>query len=107
MTECKAFIVAATDEDFGITPVEAMACGTPVIAYRGGGYLETVVEAKTGIFFNEATVASLVEVIKRFNNLNHISPIDCRKQAEKFSKTIFKKKIVEFLDSHRFKTDLH
>src|SRR6185437_8907354 len=50
-SEAKAFLALATDEDFGITPVEAMLCGTPVIAYYGGGYKETVIDGKTGIFF--------------------------------------------------------
>lgn len=92
MANSKAFIVAAKDEDFGITPVEAMACGAPVVAYRGGGYLETVVGGKTGVFFDELTVEEVKKAIKRLSELR-IKPEDCRKQAEKFSKESFIKKI--------------
>jgi len=97
----KAFIVAAVYEDFGITPVEAMAFGTPVIAYRGGGYLETVVEGKTGVFFNEATVTGVVEGIEKFEKIKgKIKAENCRKQAEKFSKERFKKEIKKFVEEH-------
>ncbi len=65
MQKAKAFILAA-EEDFGITSLEAQSCCTPVIAYRKGGYLETVVEGKTGMFFNYQTVESLQEAILKF-----------------------------------------
>ncbi len=101
MAGCKAFIVMAKDEDFGITPVEAMAGGAPVIAYRGGGYRETVVEGETGVFVEEATVESLVGVLKGFEGfVGGIKPRSCRKQAEKFSKERFKNKIEEFVKTH-------
>ena len=96
---CLAFLALATDEDFGITPVEAMVAGRPVIAYRGGGYLESVVEGKTGEFFNEPTVESLVGVIKKFKPEKY-KPEDCRAQAQKFSKGRFKKEIKEFVEKH-------
>lgn len=103
MAGCNAFIAAATDEDFGITPVEAMAAGRPVIAYRGGGYLETVVEGKTGIFFEETSIEGVIRGIRDFRGIGErIKPEDCRKQAEKFSKERFIKEIMEFIDSHRF-----
>jgi len=54
------------EEDFGIAPVEAMACGTPVIAYRGGGALETVLEGKTGEFFSEPNADSLLQILQKF-----------------------------------------
>jgi len=95
----KAFIVAATDEDFGMTPVEAMAAGRPVIAFRGGGYLETVVERRTGEFFDEPTVESLVKTLKSFNPQKY-NPKDCRRQAQKFSKERFIKEIKEFIQKH-------
>src|SRR5258708_16702974 len=66
----KAFLALATDEDFGITPVEAMLCGTPVIAYDGGGYKETVIEGKTGVFFKKSTASALAQTITRFEKIN-------------------------------------
>ena len=95
----KAFLALSEDEDFGMTPVEAMAAGTPVIAFRGGGYLESVVEGKTGVFFNEPTVESLSKAIQQFNKLT-IQPIDCITQAKKFSKERFKKEMLQFVESH-------
>lgn len=97
MRNAKAFIFAAEDEDFGITPVEAMMVGTPVIAYKSGGVIESVVEGKTGLFFNELTVEGLLRAMKQFSNLT-IDPNDCIKQAEKFSKEKFKKEIKEFVE---------
>ncbi len=94
--KCSAYITAAVDEDFGITPVEAMAAGRPVIAFRGGGYLETVVEGKTGEFFNEPTVESLVRVLNKFDPEKYKKE-DCLAQAEKFSKERFKREIREFV----------
>jgi glycosyltransferase involved in cell wall biosynthesis len=98
--QCKAFLALAQDEDFGITPVEAMAAGRPVIAYAGGGYLETVIEDKTGAFFDDYSTEGLIKVIKIFDPSKY-KPEDCRKQAEKFSKERFKKEIIKFIDSHR------
>lgn len=95
----KAFLALAQDEDFGITPVEAMAAGTPVIAFRGGGYLESVVEGKTGIFFDEYNTRSLVEAIKKLDKI-HIRANVCQQQAKKFSKDRFKKQIKEFVLKH-------
>jgi len=93
----KAFLALAEDEDFGITPVEAMLCGTPVIAFRGGGYIESVINGITGVFFAEPTVESLINAIKQFNHLT-IDPDDCFKQARKFSKARFKKEVVKFVE---------
>ena len=97
MQNAKAFLFASEDEDFGIIPVEAMAAGIPVIAYRSGGVKETVIEGKTGLFFDELTVESLVGAIKQFNNVT-INPSDCIKQAEKFSKKRFIDAIVGFVE---------
>lgn len=93
----KAFLALSTDEDFGITPVEANLSGTPVIAFRGGGYIESIVENKTGIFFNESTVESLSTAIKRFEKMKFNSE-DCIRQAKKFSKEIFKRQMLQFTD---------
>jgi glycosyltransferase involved in cell wall biosynthesis len=95
-SEAKAFLALATDEDFGITPVEAMLCGTPVIAYFGGGYKETIIDGKTGVFFHEATASSLAEAIKKFEKMK-FDPKVCQKQAEKFSKERFVREIKKFV----------
>lgn len=95
----KAVIVASEDEDFGIVPVESMAVGTPVIAVKAGGFLETVVPGKTGEFFPEASVDSLVKVLKDFNPKKY-DPENCKKQAEKFSKERFKKEILDLISKN-------
>lgn len=92
MTQAKAFVIAALDEDFGITPVEAMAVGTPVVAYRGGGYLETVVNGKTGLFFDHLTTESLSEALKKVFKMK-FKKEDLEKHAEKFSKEKFVEKM--------------
>lgn len=97
MKNAKAFIFASEDEDFGITPVEAMSMGTPVIAYRSGGVLETVVDGKTGLFFDELTIKSLSEAVRKFYKMK-FNPQDLAKHAQKFGKERFKKEIKEFID---------
>lgn len=104
--QAKALILAAEDEDFGITPVEAMAAGTPVIAPKSGGFKETVLDQKTGILYyldnNQVTVDTLVAGIKRFSGLNHlIREQDCVNQAEKFSKERFKKEMMKLIETSR------
>ena len=98
MHNAKAFIFPAEDEDFGITPVEAMACGTPVIAYRSGGVVETVLQGRTGVFFDEPTVESLTAAIKKFEKLKFDSD-KIELHAQKFSKERFEKEIREFIKS--------
>lgn len=85
------------EEDFGITAVEAMASGRPVIAYRRGGATETVIDGLSGIFFNEQTVASLAQALNNFNNFK-FNPEIIKQRAEQFSVERFKKKIKEFVD---------
>jgi glycosyltransferase involved in cell wall biosynthesis len=99
MSQAKAFIFPSEDEDFGITPVEAMACGTPVIAFNSGGVKETVVEGKTGTFFNDLTVDSLMNAIKRMEKIK-IKAEDCRERAKQFSKERFMKEIKAFISKH-------
>lgn len=83
-------------EDFGIVPVEAMACSTPVIAYNRGGATETVVDNITGIFFNSQCADSLNRAVEKFESME-FNKHDIRAQAEKFSSNIFMKKIKKFL----------
>lgn len=84
------------EEDFGITPVESMASGRPVIAYRKGGVLETIIDGQTGLFFDEQTPESLVAVLKNFNSDN-FNPQAIRTHAEQFSVANFKQQIEEFV----------
>lgn len=83
-------------EDYGLIPIEAQACGTPVIALGKGGALETVIKNKTGVFFNEQTVASLVDAVNRFGKLS-FNPQDCHKNSLKFNETAFKKSLLGYL----------
>jgi glycosyltransferase involved in cell wall biosynthesis len=94
----KAFLALATDEDFGMTPVEAMSFGTPIIAYAGGGYKESVIDPSagsgraTGILFT----GDLASAIQRFEKMT-FKPEDCIAQAKKFSKSRFKKELKEYV----------
>ncbi len=86
---CQA-IIFPQEEDFGIVPLEAQGCGKPVIAYRAGGATETVIEGKTGVFFNEPKTESLVKALEEFKERKEFRPEACREQAEKFSQERFK-----------------
>ncbi|HBQ7793538.1 TPA: glycosyltransferase family 4 protein [Klebsiella pneumoniae] len=102
MKNAKAFVFAAA-EDFGITPVEAQACGTPVIAFGKGGSLETIrpygVNKPTGVFFAEQTVPSLIDAINLFENIfDKITPENCRENALRFSVDIFKDTFSKYID---------
>lgn len=81
-------VIFPGEEDFGLVPLEANACGTPVIGYRAGGALETIIEGKTGEFFDEATPESLAEVLKKFDNKKYDKET-MRNQARGFSKERF------------------
>ena len=99
MQHAKAFVFAA-DEDFGMIPIEAESCGTPVIAYGHGGSLETVNGGKTGLFFYEQTADAIVSAVNEFESIGD-KPFDykeCRKWAENFSEERFKKEIKEFVE---------
>jgi glycosyltransferase involved in cell wall biosynthesis len=88
--------VCATEEDFGIAIVEAQAAGCPVIAYEKGGALETVVPDKTGIFFPEQSVESLVEALQRFERIHsNLRVADLVENARKFDKKNF---LIQFRD---------
>ena len=93
---CRAFLFPQK-EDFGITPLEAMAAGKPVIAFKAGGALETVIGGKTGEFFYPQTVGALTEVLKNFDPEKYRSE-DCRQQAERFGKERFQTELKDFVE---------
>lgn len=99
MQHAKAFVFAA-DEDFGMIPIEAQSCGTPVIAYGHGGSLETVNGGKTGLFFNEQTPEAIVEAVNKFEAMGShpFAPADCHQWAEGFSEERFKREIKKFVE---------
>jgi glycosyltransferase involved in cell wall biosynthesis len=98
MQRCKAFVYAAA-EDFGISAVEAQAAGAPVIAYGQGGITETVIPEKTGLFFPEQTVESLMEAVRRFEaGISLLCPADLREHAEKFSPQRFRQEFAKFVE---------
>lgn len=84
-------------EDFGIVPIEAQSCGTPVIAFKGGGALETIIENQTGEFFYPQTKEALIEKIKTFDRSKY-NPKFLHNHATKFDKEIFKKKMKMFVE---------
>ena len=86
MQHAKAFVYAA-EEDFGITPVEAQACGTPVIAYGKGGVTETTTK-DTGVFFKEQKAEAIHEAVKEFESRS-FTPKKCRQNAEQFATEVF------------------
>lgn len=92
MAEAKAFLGLSAAEDFGITAVEAQMVGTPVVAFNGGGYKETVTHKKTGILFDDYSVVGLLGAIKEFEKVKFNSSA-IKKHAQKFSKERFKKEI--------------
>ena len=103
-SNCKAFLFPQI-EDAGIVPLEAMISGRPVIALNRGGSLDTMIKDKTGVFFEEQTVESLNEAIKRFEKLEFDSDF-IHEHAKKYDVEIFKEKIMDFVDKEwrKFKT---
>ncbi len=94
----RAFVFAAED-DFGIAPVEAMSFGLPVIAYRSGGALETVVENETGIFYDSQKAEVLTDAVRRFlESESKFNSDGIRKWAKNFSKESFREKIIEYIN---------
>ncbi len=107
LRQAKAFIFAA-EEDFGIAPLEAQACGTPVIAFGKGGALETIVGGanaphKTGVFFYEQTTSAICAAVDQFEKL--AAPIlatDCRQNALRFSQEEFRRHFTKFVEETMF-----
>ena len=89
----KAFLFAPF-EDAGVVPLEAQACGTPVVAFGKGGVLDTVVDGETGVYFAEQSVESVIDAIQRFESMNFDSNL-IREHAKKFSADRFQEKMLE------------
>ena len=96
MASCRAFIIPG-EEDFGITPLEANACGKPVIAFAGGGAMDSIIEGVTGEFFREPTVRALANVGGLFDEKKY-DPQVIRQHAEKFGADVFKGKLKSVID---------
>jgi glycosyltransferase involved in cell wall biosynthesis len=97
LSRCRALLFPG-EEDFGMAPLEANAAGRPVIAYRGGGAAETVIDGKTGVFFDQANSLSLSMAIERFEAMAW-SQILLRRHAEKFDTNVFAFRVLQFLGS--------
>lgn len=106
MRRARAFVFAG-EEDFGITVVEAQACGTPVIAFGKGGALETVVGVgtranPTGVFFPSQTVWSVIEGVNAFERQAElIDPARCRQNALRFSRDRFRRELATYIEQRR------
>ena len=94
---CRALLFPG-EEDFGMAPLEANAAGRPVIAFRAGGAEETVVDGKTGVFFDSPNALALGEAIEQFESM-HWSQILLRRHAEKFDRNVFAFRVLQFLGS--------
>lgn len=95
---CKALVVVA-EEDFGLTPLEAQALGKPVVAYKKGGALETVIDGQTGVFFDQQTTASLVEALLLIDKRGY-NEESCLEQAQKFSQERFVHQLKDAIQFH-------
>ena len=96
--DCRALLFPG-EEDFGIVPLEAMASGRPVIAFRSGGALDTVVERRTGTFFDRQTVEGLVDAIARFERCEgEFDPQAIRRHAQGFDRIVFRARLKGYID---------
>ncbi len=95
LARCRALIFPG-EEDFGIVPIEAQASGRPVIAYAGGGALDTVQDEVTGVLFAEQSVESLIDALQRFQRLS-FDPSVLRENALRFDVSIFREKLRDFV----------
>jgi glycosyltransferase involved in cell wall biosynthesis len=102
MQLARAFVFAA-EEDFGIAPVEAQACGTPVIAFGRGGATETIRNGTTGLFFDAQTPAAIVAAVEQFERRAEQQPWDpaaCRANAERFAPDKFRQQLADQVTRH-------
>lgn len=95
LARCRAFVFPG-EEDFGITPLEANASGRPVVAFEGGGTLDTVIDGATGVFFREQTVEALCEAVRRVEAI-HWDPLKIRTHAEQFDTSVFHARMRDFI----------
>jgi glycosyltransferase involved in cell wall biosynthesis len=95
----KGFIALARDEDFGMSVVEAQAAGTPVIAFRGGGFKESVIDGQTGVFIDTVDEKTMGSAIRKLNSINW-DKTKLQVNARRFSKERFEKKVLEFVRRH-------
>jgi glycosyltransferase involved in cell wall biosynthesis len=93
---CRALIFPG-QEDFGIVPVEAQACGRPVVAYSKGGALETVLDGRTGVFFSEPTAESLAAAVIRLEQIE-LDPAGARRNSLRFSRDRFEAEMRQVID---------
>jgi len=100
MRRARAFVFAAI-EDFGLLPVEAQACGTPVITFGRGGATETVVPDETGVFFDAQTPEALTEAVERFERAGPFDPAKMRANAEQFGAGRFREEFAAFVEDRR------
>ncbi|MCB8944215.1 MAG: glycosyltransferase [Ardenticatenaceae bacterium] len=96
LSRCRAFMFPG-EEDFGIAPIQAMAAGRPVIAYAGGGVLDSIVHGETGYLFAEQSVNAIIQAVEAFDP-DSVSPARCRRQAEMFDTAVFKREMTSFID---------
>ncbi len=96
-SRCRALLFPG-EEDFGMVPLEVNAAGRPVIAFRGGGAMETIVEGVTGVFFNQPTSAGLVQALEDFEGRSWDQQA-MRRHAEKFDRSVFAFRVMQFLGS--------
>ena len=96
MQKAKAFVYAAI-EDFGIVPIEAMSCGTPVVALDDGGTAETVIDGKNGVHFKNQTKEDIINAINRFEDMN-FDYKDISLSSQKYSEERFKKEFKSFVE---------
>ncbi|GHO89086.1 glycosyltransferase [Dictyobacter formicarum] len=94
---CRAFLFPG-EEDFGITPLEAQACGRPIIAYGAGGALASIIDGVTGVFFQEQTVESLVNVLATFDE-RRFDPLVIHNHALEFDNSRFSRRILQFIEA--------